>query len=432
MALNYGATYPGQMDIDAVNYPQGKPRNVVVLGDGTGTPWEKQLAQDLFGFLQACLKQGHSTISDVPDTAIASDYFDSLRKALREQSAIFDWVQSKGSLANGSWEDPTSSAAAALGVFFSPAHNEWYICGSNGMVNVSRDNGRNFTRYDTGGTASVTNLAIAGAGSVTNPTLVKVYDDKFVDFIANINATSSGSWVQSGSLPNAKFLKSVIFDPTTNRYIVCGQANTGFDGYVAVSTDNTGTNYVQSTLPGSYSGVDLVDIVRSSSGVLVAVAEDAHTKVAFSTDGGVTWSDSTTTFASNAWRITYSPYFSEFFLIEATTASNLNREIYRSSDGDEWTLVADVDPGGSVAMGFNLTRAFIGSYGHALVTYGNNTDSNGGLGIALIAFSFDAGVTWDQVHIGEGLPFLIGGDLSANRMMVGFTQLGGAIIGRLA
>jgi hypothetical protein len=52
--INLETQYPGKVDTtDPVNYPTGKARNVTVSGDGTGTPWEKALVNDIVGFFQS-------------------------------------------------------------------------------------------------------------------------------------------------------------------------------------------------------------------------------------------------------------------------------------------------------------------------------------------------------------------------------------------
>ena len=77
MALNLALIYPGQIDTtsDPAGYPQGKAKNIVNPGDGTGTPWEEQIANDNLGFLQNLLDRASiATPSGVPDKVGASEY----------------------------------------------------------------------------------------------------------------------------------------------------------------------------------------------------------------------------------------------------------------------------------------------------------------------------------------------------------------------
>lgn len=75
MALKPSDRYPGQIDTsDPVGYPHGKARNRSLPGDGTGTPWERDVVNDLFGMQQALLLYAGITPSEVPDTARVSQY----------------------------------------------------------------------------------------------------------------------------------------------------------------------------------------------------------------------------------------------------------------------------------------------------------------------------------------------------------------------
>lgn len=78
MAIIPKTKYPGQIDTTDVNYPQGKARNIVTAGDGTGTPWEKDLANDILGFQQALLNAAAITPSGTPDSATVSQYLQAL------------------------------------------------------------------------------------------------------------------------------------------------------------------------------------------------------------------------------------------------------------------------------------------------------------------------------------------------------------------
>src|SRR6185295_6263135 len=83
MALKPSLKYPGQIDTgDPTGYPHGKARNIVVEGDGIGTPFEQDLVNDIFGFQQAMLVGAGITPSNVPDKVGASQYLDALRALL--------------------------------------------------------------------------------------------------------------------------------------------------------------------------------------------------------------------------------------------------------------------------------------------------------------------------------------------------------------
>jgi len=80
MALDWLVTYAGRVLVDALNYPLGKARDVTIPLDGTGTPWEELLIRDWSGFFQKLIVNGIGlgNESGVPDTVVASDYYDSM------------------------------------------------------------------------------------------------------------------------------------------------------------------------------------------------------------------------------------------------------------------------------------------------------------------------------------------------------------------
>jgi hypothetical protein len=92
MALDFTETYPGQVDEGDPDYPQGKARNVVVEGDGTGTPWEEQLVNDSFGFHQALLLAAGITPSGNPDNANESQYKEAVEWIAAAAHNTFDPV----------------------------------------------------------------------------------------------------------------------------------------------------------------------------------------------------------------------------------------------------------------------------------------------------------------------------------------------------
>lgn len=78
MAINPSTRYPGQVAVDP-DYPYGKARDVIVSGDGSGTPWQEDLANDIFGVQQALLDAVSVVPSGTPDSVAASQYLEALR-----------------------------------------------------------------------------------------------------------------------------------------------------------------------------------------------------------------------------------------------------------------------------------------------------------------------------------------------------------------
>lgn len=80
MAINPETQYPGKINPSDASYPYGSARNVSSPGDGTGTPWEAALVNDLFGFLQKILTDGAVVPSGSPETILVSQYMEALRQ----------------------------------------------------------------------------------------------------------------------------------------------------------------------------------------------------------------------------------------------------------------------------------------------------------------------------------------------------------------
>lgn len=87
--------YPAQVAVDLTNYPRGKARNVTVSGDLTGTPFEKDWINDVWGGQQALMAAAGLTPSGVPDNAVTSDQLNALR-VLMQQKTIGSYTLTSG------------------------------------------------------------------------------------------------------------------------------------------------------------------------------------------------------------------------------------------------------------------------------------------------------------------------------------------------
>lgn len=70
--------YPGKVAAPTAEYPDGKAQNIASPGDGTGTPWEAALVNDIFGFQQYLTSKAGITPSGTPDDATTSQYFEAI------------------------------------------------------------------------------------------------------------------------------------------------------------------------------------------------------------------------------------------------------------------------------------------------------------------------------------------------------------------
>ena len=69
MAINLESKYPGQVEAADANYPLGGAKNETAPSSFDGTPFEKAMLNDIFGFEQALLKIADITESGNSDTA---------------------------------------------------------------------------------------------------------------------------------------------------------------------------------------------------------------------------------------------------------------------------------------------------------------------------------------------------------------------------
>ena len=74
----YTDTAPADAD-----YPGGSAKNASSPGSTDGTPWELKIINDFLGVLQTMVDQGNVTVSGVPETVLASDFFAALTKVMQ-------------------------------------------------------------------------------------------------------------------------------------------------------------------------------------------------------------------------------------------------------------------------------------------------------------------------------------------------------------
>lgn len=89
MALIPETKYPGKITPASANYPYGEAQNITVPGDGTGTPWEEALVNDVFGMQQALLKAATVVPNGNPDRVGASQYLQALVTLLSSRGMTY-------------------------------------------------------------------------------------------------------------------------------------------------------------------------------------------------------------------------------------------------------------------------------------------------------------------------------------------------------
>ena len=78
MAIVPSSLFPTKTTAPSAAYPQGGAQNITAPGDGTGTPWDQAIVNDLFGLQQWLLAKASIVPSGSADTAVVSDYGDAL------------------------------------------------------------------------------------------------------------------------------------------------------------------------------------------------------------------------------------------------------------------------------------------------------------------------------------------------------------------
>lgn len=333
MALDYRTEYPGQVRTDDSGYPYGKPRNLAVEGDGTGTPWEERLVQDDFGFKQALLVEGRQTPSGNPDTAATSQYLTGLkaivdRRSVTRPEKLRQWYP-LGGVVQGrkfarlnrygmTWATEAEAAYAywddgtMLGTPFSPAAGTFTsrcISASDLGVIVAGENSPNFTE----------GVWWAGIG-----------DSNF----AELTTANSSTWEFAAVNQDDQTLW--IID-TSERCIEMQDAAGTFDQKPAGSSGSGGGNLILSSV--GYQGLAV-------HGDIVAFATQAET-IAYSLDRGETWNATAAfTGVDQIRSIYYSPEHEKWIVFGSDTTAHLWRVFTADSPDDTWTeiyTVSDAD-----------------------------------------------------------------------------------------
>jgi hypothetical protein len=274
MALKPIDRYPAQIDADA-DYPHGKARNSVTFHDGTGTPYEKDIVNDLFGFQQALLVAASLEPTGTPDSATSSQYLDAVRAVARQSDlrsrlalrAFDPGAETIGSQVNGgvvTHSDGLRSLhvkAGADGVF---------AVGDSPVINQATATVPDLTQIQAvvrGGTR----VLVVGNGGTNNA-----------------SSTDEGAtWSAGGSLSGTPFPVNVVWDETE---------------FVAVD----GVNQTHHSTNGSVwtppSGDDVTDLMYTASGGLAVLTggivvacgmtlpSGGNVVFAVTSDHGVNWS----------------------------------------------------------------------------------------------------------------------------------------------
>lgn len=141
MAIIPESNYPGNIIGGNANYPWGQARNVAQTNDGTGTPYEQAIVNDLFGLQQALLSEAGVSPSGAPDTALASQYLDAMKILLKT---------GRKNLLYGNFFINQRQVVGTVGLSSGEYGHDGYKGGSGGASYTFTDNGGVVTAVITG------------------------------------------------------------------------------------------------------------------------------------------------------------------------------------------------------------------------------------------------------------------------------------------
>jgi len=355
MALEPKLTYPGQILTSDPAYPLGKARNVAVPGDGTGTPWEALLVNDLFGFQQAMLDEAGLTATNVPDKVGASQYLDALKLLFEAAGAGRDlqsWLGAPSNAINNDIEP--------RGMAWQEKNLVWMVAGFSDEAMISHDDGATWTDASSGMTDNIGLVDIAH--SRANDIWLAVGDDDTAYSRTGISGAWGTTLLPGGSTVN---IQSIVYDPSADLFIAIGRTSGPIAAWIATAPGGSLTWTLRTAnVTATFTDDILESHAVSESGVsVISAASAAKTKLMRSTDG-ITWADITSVLVSDTYTVGYNPKLDKF-LAYGTSLGN----IYTSSDGDTWVLV------GPAALPLNAQsithERSVGSLGGIWVIGGN-------------------------------------------------------------
>lgn len=171
MALDLGAEYPAQYDVDPA-YPYGKPRNEIVPKDGTGTPWTAKTVRQIMGPQQALLVRAGIVPNGTEESATASQILEAqaiLARREAAENAAFSWTPEKAFVSSAiySGSSPNTNQANKPPILFS-AHERLILSsrgGATGVCLYTRMRGQGLLSNGPGDTAPFSPCANSGVST---------------------------------------------------------------------------------------------------------------------------------------------------------------------------------------------------------------------------------------------------------------------------
>ena len=318
MALRPKILYPGQTSSVDAGYPHGKARNRATPGDGTGTPWEQNLVNDIFGFQQALLVNAGITPSDTPDNALSSQYLEAVGFFTKELNAVYALQFTE--IVRGFDLDPVFPLR--LTSCIDAAYQPWIVfVHSTGRVKRSKTSNADDTlggAQPTGGFVAIE--AISGGQDGYLLAIESVPGNVYA------STDAGNTWPISAALPTTGSWSALNYSTELSKWVAVGA---GKVAHSPAAPSLSWTGATGATLATAPLRVVVPRVGETGHGVLV-IPESSENATLYSLNG--------TSFTSTAWGGPisdgcWSEYHKKWFLL------NTAGQLYRASTLDGiWTV----------------------------------------------------------------------------------------------
>ncbi len=188
MALNIAATYPANTTPPNADYPvSGSGKNASSPGAQDGTPLKKLVFDDIQGLLQGLLLQAGINPSNVPDTAILSQYVQAIGRICGRSSTT------TAAILTGDYTEAESIATSGYDATGDGGHTIWYATGVTSLPSAGTTAFSSSKIYDSKGNE------FEVRGNLRNPRWFGAKGDNAADDTTAIQAAAT-SLVSTGGV----------------------------------------------------------------------------------------------------------------------------------------------------------------------------------------------------------------------------------------
>lgn len=326
MALAPFIAYPGQIAVGDPGYPLGRARNEAVENDGTGTPFEEQIVNDIFGFQQSLLVASGIEPTGVPDAVGASQYLAALEQ-------VVDIRFGRMALANRQLRSPAAGTEpyAINGAAYNTVNARYVAVGATARIQTSQT-GASWAAA-TAGSSSTQNLNGVAASISTNG-YVAVGDSGEIQ----TSTIGTGTWTRR--TPGAGYTGN--FQSVANGLGGAAWVAVGANGEIQSATAAL-NDWTRRSAGSGYAGTYYSVAWCQFTDVGRFVAVGFGGRIVYSLDGQ-TWSVATPDSSFSG------TFTSVHFGNEVAIASGTDSEIQWSRNGLSWNHVSP--PAGPVGVGY--------------------------------------------------------------------------------